>query len=353
MKIVYFQRRPTSSNHSIERLFATVRGVLRGVEGEVSVCRFESRGVFKRIYNTLEAALRQGDINHITGDVNYLALLLHKKRTVLTICDCRTMLRLHGFRRRLFQWMWLKLPVSRCSLVSVISEETKREVLRFTSCPESKIRVVPVPVGSEFLPSPKAFNADRPRILQVGTGDNKNLGRLTAALSGIRCKLDIIGPVSFDAKSRLEDAGIVYEWAARLSDAEVAAKYREADLVVFCSTYEGFGMPIVEAQAVGRPVVTSNMLPMSEVAGGAACLVDPYDEGAIRKGILRVIGEPAYRDDLVRSGFENVKRFSAEEIGRLYMQLYRELAIPRRDPVGSDRPNMVADTTAQTGAGSE
>jgi glycosyltransferase involved in cell wall biosynthesis len=344
MKIVYFQRRPNSSNHSIERVFATVRASLQELEVKVSVCRFDSRGVFRRVYNILEAALAQGDVNHITGDVHYLALLLRKKRTILTVHDCGSMVRLRGIRRLLFQWLWLRLPVSRCSLVSVISEHTKGEILRYTSCPKGKIRVVPDPVGNEFRPVPKTFNADQPRILQVGTGNNKNLGRLTVALSGVRCRLDIIGRLSPELKRTLEHSGIEHEWSASLSDAEVAAKYREADLVAFCSTYEGFGMPIIEAQAIGRPVVTSEIEPMRGVAGGAACLVDPYDADSIRKGILRVIGEPAYRDDLVRRGFENATKFSAEEIGRLYMNLYCEVA-------GSENAPSKGDTTVISGIG--
>jgi glycosyltransferase involved in cell wall biosynthesis len=345
MKVVYFQRLPNSSIHnSMERVFASIRSALTGAEVEVNICPFESRGVYKRLYNLVDAALRQGDVNHITGDVHYLALLLRKNRTVLTVHDCGSMLRLRGVRRLLFQWIWLELPVRRCSLVAVISEHTKREVLRYTSCPEEKIRVVSDPVGDEFRPVPRTFNAGEPRILQMGTAKNKNLDRLTDALAGIRCKLDIVGPLSLDARRRLEHSGIDHESAAGLSDEDVAAKYRGADLVVFCSTYEGFGMPIIEAQAVGRPVVASNIEPMLDVAGGAACLVNPYDAGSMRKGILRVIEEPAYREELVRRGFDNVKRFSPEEIGRRYVRLYQEVMRSGHGAVAGDQAAVDAGT---------
>ena len=328
MKIVHFQRLPDSSFHSIERVFASVRSALNGVEIKVKVCPFESRGVFKRLGNMVTASLCQGHVNHITGDVHYLALLLRKRRTILTIHDCRGMLWQSGIRRLFFQLVWLKLPVARSAVVTAISEQTRQEVLLYTSCPKDKVRVIPDPVGSEFRPTPKAFRTDQPRILQVGTAINKNIERLVEALSGLHCKLDVVGPLSAVARRQLEQAGIEYECAEDPSDSDVAAKYRDADLLVFCSTYEGFGMPIIEAQAVGRPVVTSNMEPMAEVAGGAACLVDPYDVGSMRKGILRVIEDPTYREDLVRRGFENVNRFSAEEIGRRYLKLYQEMVRP-------------------------
>jgi glycosyltransferase involved in cell wall biosynthesis len=99
--------------------------------------------------------------------------------------------------------------------------------------------------------------------------------------------------------------------------------------VVFASTYEGFGMPIVEANATGRPVVTSNIGPMPEVAGSAACLVDPFDCSSIREGIVRVIGDADYRSHLVAGGFENVKRFQADVIAAQYAAVYREVFLRR------------------------
>jgi glycosyltransferase involved in cell wall biosynthesis len=97
-------------------------------------------------------------------------------------------------------------------------------------------------------------------------------------------------------------------------------------------------MPITEANAIGRPVVTSRIEPMVSVAGGAACLVDPYDPMSIRSGILRVIEDRHYREVLVRLGFENAKRFSAEAVAQSYMAVYRELGLP------TNRPTLTAIT---------
>ena len=118
---------------------------------------------------------------------------------------------------------------------------------------------------------------------------------------------------------------IEYSSAANLSVDEMVKEYINCDLCTFVSTYEGFGLPIVEAQATGRPVVTSNILSMPEVAGEAACLVDPFNVSSIRAGILKVINDSVYRDWLVQCGFENVKRFRPETIAKQYINVYREL----------------------------
>lgn len=94
-------------------------------------------------------------------------------------------------------------------------------------------------------------------------------------------------------------------------------------MLVFASTHEGFGLPIIEAQSVGRAVVTSNRPPMSDVAGGAAVLVDPLSEESIREGIERVIRDRELRGSLLELGFENARRYSPARTAEQYARIYR------------------------------
>jgi glycosyltransferase involved in cell wall biosynthesis len=327
LRVVHFHRRPMPGNVSIERLFADIRNAMPGqAECFPHVCPCFSKGVFPRIRNLFDAAKHQAQINHITGDVHYLALALHKQRTLLTVLDCASLERLSGWRRTVLLWLWYVLPVRHAGLVSVISESTRRELLRHVKCDPSKIRVVPCCVGNDFVPVPKSFDESDPVILQMGTAANKNLERVIESLAGLPCRLNIIGTLTANQRVRLEQHKIRYMNIPRATDAEVVRAYEECDMVIFASTYEGFGLPIVEANAVGRPIVTSNLLSMPEVAGKAACLVDPFDVEAIRHGILKVWHEADYRDKLVAAGFENVKRFTAKVVAESYVSLYQELA---------------------------
>ena len=144
--------------------------------------------------------------------------------------------------------------------------------------------------------------------------------------------MEIVGDLNPEQKQALAKFGVNYSNSGCLTDAEIVEKYRAADIVEFCSMYEGFGMPIIEANATGRPVVTGSIEPMASVAGGAACLVDPYDPISIRSGILRVFEDRPYREELVRLGFENARRFSAEAVAQSYVALYRELGLPTQRP---------------------
>jgi glycosyltransferase involved in cell wall biosynthesis len=326
MRITFYQRRPQDGNFSIERLFADVRRALpTGIEAEVAVSRFPSRGLWGRVYNMIEAAFRQGDVNHVTGDVHYLALLLRKRKTLLTIPDLVLVHRLKGIRREILRFFWYWLPVKRAAVVAVISQFTKEELSRHFKVDPRKVRVVHACVSEDFHPAPREFVSTRPVILQVGTEQRKNVERVAEALAEIPCHLRIIGLPNAKQAMVLRENGVEYSFAANISDEDVVEEYRRCDMVVFASTYEGFGLPIVEAQATGRPVVTSNICSMPEVAGEAACLVDPFDVASIRGGIRKIIHDRPCRDELVRRGFENVERFRSGKIAQEYIRIYREL----------------------------
>ena len=84
-------------------------------------------------------------------------------------------------------------------------------------------------------------------------------------------------------------------------------------------------MPIIEANSVERAVLTSNVASMPEVAGDAACLIDPFDVESIREGLLKIIRDEEYRNRIIENGRKNRDRFSSESIAKMYYQLYEEI----------------------------
>jgi len=288
----------------------------------VPFSKFNIRQVLGNIYASGKS---QADIYHITGDIHYVALGLPRRRTVLTIHDCVFLYQSRGLKRLVLKWLFLDLPVRRCRIITTISEATKADIVRYTGCPTDKLVVIPDPVDQGIYYRPHDFRQKQPVILFIGTTVNKNLERVVKALEGVDCLLDIVGRLTPDQQEALSQHHIRYRQQAGLTDEEMAEKYAGADLVLFPSTFEGFGLPIVEGQKAGRPVVTSDLSPMKETAGGAACLVDPLDAASIRAGVLRVIEDKGYRDGLVQEGFRNVERFAPERIALQYVACYEKL----------------------------
>lgn len=327
LRVTHYMRQPRPAVFSIERLYEDVRAALPAdCQAHPWICRYPSAGLWMRLRDAWAARKAQGDVNHVTGDTHYLAWFLDRRRTVLTVHDLVSLGRLRGVKRWLLWLLWYWLPVRRSRVVVTISEATRAELLASVRCDPAKVVVIHNPVSEEFQRVPAEFDAGHPRILHIGTTPNKNLERVAQALQGIACTLVVVGLLPQEQRDVLAQHGIACENPCNLSRAELLDQYLRADLLLFASTYEGFGLPIVEAQAVGRPVVTSDLSPMSDVAGGAACLVDPYDVADIRQGVLRVIRDPAYRNDLIACGLANVERFRAARVAARYAELYRAIA---------------------------
>lgn len=328
MKITFIYQKPSQDRFSIAKVFNTVRQYLPDeVRDEVFIPRYVSRGIFTRIYDIFEVMFHQNEINHITGDVHFLTYLLKKKRTVLTICDVmHEHVGVPLMSRLIISFFWYVIPLRRAGYITTISEASKREIVSLYKFNPDKITVIPVPLAPGFTAKAKKFNTRKPIILQIGTAPNKNLLNLFKALKGLKCQLYLVGHPKPDQLQELKKNKIDFKNFTNLSENDIVKKYQECDLVSFASTYEGFGMPIIEGNAVGRPVVTSNIAPMTEVGGDAACFVDPLDPKSIRQGIERVINDEKFRDRLVKNGFKNAKRFDPRLIAKMYMRIYRAIA---------------------------
>ena len=325
LKVVYFQRKPRDSYYSVEGLFQVIREAMpKEIECKVAISRHVSSGVLRRTYNVIEAYFRQGDINHIAGDVHFLSYLLCKKKTLLTVLDCVFSQHESRISRNIIRLLWYVLPEKRVAKISVISQSTKDELLKVVKCDPGKIIVIHACISPRYVFMGKEFNSSKPIILQVGTGNNKNLHRLIEALQGIPCRLDLIGELTPDHKALLSDYRIEYTNSSNLSETEIINKYKDCDMVTFVSTYEGFGLPILEANAVGRPVITGNIYSMPEVAGDAACIVNSFSVSAIKDGINRIINDENYRNMLINNGRKNVERFTPEHIAKCYRDIYME-----------------------------
>lgn len=274
----------------------------------------------------VNAKWNEDSINHITGDINFAGLLLKKSRTILSILDCSDAESKLGIRGWLLRVIWYRLPVRRAAIITTISEASRDAITRITGCDAGRIKVIPVAVSSIYQYRPKSGISDCPRILQVGASPNKNLERVVEALQGISCRLTVIGKLDSKQQTLLDNAKLSYENHVGLTTEQLFEQYVNSDLVVFASLFEGFGMPIVEAQSVGRPVVTSNVTSMPEVAGDGACLVDPLNVESIRGGILRIIENSDYREKLVDAGRKNAARFNGSEIAQQYYKLYKQIS---------------------------
>jgi glycosyltransferase involved in cell wall biosynthesis len=311
---------------SIERVFHELEPEMGG---EFTVRRWtapNAGGSPRMIFGNLRAASKcRADIYHVTGDIHYTVLALPRRRTLLTIHDCIFLYSTKGLKRSLLKWIFLTRPVRRCPLITTISQATKDDIVANTGCRPDKIVVIPNPVDRMIRYVPAVFNAKEPVLLFIGSTPNKNLNKVAAALKGIRCRLDIIGRPPEETLRLLEASGVAYTVSSGLSGEEIAEKYIAADIVLFPSTFEGFGLPIIEGQKAGRPVITSNLSPMKEVAGPGACLVDPQDAGSIGDGVRKVIEDAGYREQLVRAGFENVKRFDPTVVANQYLDCYKKL----------------------------
>ncbi len=242
---------------------------------------------------------------------------------------------------RLYIWAAVR-ALPRADRVIADSDWTRKDILRFTGVAADRIDVIPLGVDPDFgagvTPERveavrRRYGLDRPYILYLGGFDRrKQVDRLVRVFGrvpepwvlAVAGRLPRPGRVVPDIRLAVRQAGI--EGRVRLlgpvPDEDRPALYAGADLFVYPSVYEGFGLPPLEAMACGTPVVCSNRTSLPEVVGEAALPVDPEDDESLLAGILKLLGDADLQAELRVRGLERARQFTWQKTAEATFWVY-------------------------------
>lgn len=228
-------------------------------------------------------------------------------------------------------------------LIITFSQTTKEDITDIFNFPEKKIYITNQASRYENIKTNQTlnnktkYNLDAPYLLLVSTLEpRKNIINIIKAFNYLKQEkkiehnLVLIGKKGWNYQPILAEINNspfqnnIYH-LGYLSDEEVALFYAKADVFIYPSYYEGFGLPVLEAMSLGTPVVTSNISSLPEVAGDAAILINPNNFPEIADAILQIINNSQLRNNLIKKGQERAKLFSWENTAKQTINAYKYL----------------------------
>ncbi|MBU7585031.1 MAG: glycosyltransferase family 4 protein [Nostoc sp. TH1S01] len=275
---------------------------------------------------TLENQLIQEKVDVLYCPFNYESLFLtYKIPQVITVHDLIPLIWQQDFKATSTLWKYLYIPaIKNAKAIITESENTKKDILRFCNISPEKIFVIPIGYTFKEVSAAEVSYKKDPYILYVCSTHYpyKNLFKLFEAYHAIHNnfphKLVIVGKsiarFTPQIKTKISELGLSEKIVLRenLSDTDLAIIYQNADLFVYPSLYEGFGIPPLEAMSYGIPVVASNVASIPEVCGDAALYIEPHSVDSIADGMIRGLSDSDLRQKLKIAGRERVKLFNWE-----------------------------------------
>jgi glycosyltransferase involved in cell wall biosynthesis len=322
---IFMRKSRKYGNNSIERMFGALVPYFKDNNLDIIIkrCPVESKGLIKRVFLVIWASLNQGDINHISGDINFISIFQRKKKTITTILDNYSYFRLKDLNKYLFKIFWILLPYFKSSNIHFISPTIKRETEKILKKNIKSFSIIPCCIPQKLKFKKKITFQNN--LLFIGSGENKNLICLLKAVKNMNINLNIVGEIDVMNKKFLLRNNIKFNNYINLTDEEICKVYHNSDILIFPSLYEGFGMPIIEANHLGLPVITSNLSPMRDISKKSSLLFDPKKPIQLKEKINLIINNSYLRKKLISNGRINAKKYQPQIIAKKFVGLYKEL----------------------------
>ncbi len=283
--------------------------------------------------------------------------LFHAQYIVPPFCNCRTVVSIFDITYEHYPEFFSPFETARSRLlirqsarradhILTLSQYSARDIARIYHVDPEKVTVTYLAAREDFHPMDKSsckeeiarkYGISSPFILYIGRLQaRKNLVRLVEAYArlcrqGVLEKLVIVGKKDWlfnEVLARVQElrleSEVVFTGYAPREDLPVF--YNAAELFVFPSIFEGFGLPVIEAMACGVPVVTSVGSSLEEVSGDAALLVDPFHVQSISDAIAKVLGDPCLKTELQKKGLRRSAEFSFERAVSQTLEVYKRVA---------------------------
>jgi glycosyltransferase involved in cell wall biosynthesis len=296
----------------------------------------------------LPRLLEKKNVSVFHGPAFMVPLIKRKMGTVVTIHDIVSFIMPDTIPMKYAFYMrnLIKLVSRRADRIISVSQSTKKDLITWLGVPEEKITVVHQAVSGIFRPAAsgdggaeirRRFGIHGRYMLFVGNLEpRKNLIRLMEAFAMARERLG--GPIQLVIcgkkgwlcsgilktceKIKRGDDILITNY---VNEIDLLGLYQNAEMFVFPTRYEGFGLPALEAMACGAPVITSNVSSLPEITGGAAMLINPSDVGEISEAMIKLAGSESLRSELREKGFKQAKLFSWTKTARETLDVYRTL----------------------------
>lgn len=270
------------------------------------------------------------DIYHFTNQ--NLSFLIGGGKNVVTCHDIYPYTHPRNIMEKIARW-YLYSGLKRADLIVSDSEYTKKDLIKNFKISPEKVKVVYLGVSNSFKSHSRAkarkifgIPGKARVVLHIGEVNDKRKNTLRVFKTFLRLRKEMDDVILFRiGKGKIDYEGVINLY--KISEEEMVAAYNAADVLLFPSLFEGFGIPPLEAMACGLPVVTSSATSLPEVVGNAAVIVNPYDVRGMEKRVYDILNSKNLVAGLAKKGLIRAKKFAWNKTASQIFQAYRELNI--------------------------